>query len=248
MARGLGLSVILSLQAEPPAGEPTRCPLPDAGAARAWNVLAPMFSGDGGVMFELYNEPGVAAVLGGWIQFGGRGERMYPGGSCQAVGMQALIDDIRTEAPDNVIIVPGLTGEQSLAGRMSLFDPAHRGDPQLAYGIHYPSMTRGISAWDKAFGTASGSVPVIVTEWDANSTTNCVPSAPATSQLLLDYLESKQMGSWDLRLISPARSSPTRRTRRPATAASPAAWPGEDPDSSCSPITPPRPGRRRFAA
>ena len=59
-ARSLGLNVIVSLQAESPAGELTRCPLPDAGAERAWQVLAPMFAGDNGVMFELYNEPGNA--------------------------------------------------------------------------------------------------------------------------------------------------------------------------------------------
>ena len=193
-ARGLGLAVILSLQAEPPAGEPTRCPLPDAGAERAWESLSAMFAGDGDVMFELYNEPGVSATPAGWIQWRVGGEIIYPGGACQAVGMQTLIDDIRARAPQNIIIVPSLNGEQSLAGRMPVVDPAHRSDPQLAYGIHYPSLTRGISFWDRTFGTASASIPVIVTEWDANSVTGCVPNAPATAQVLLDYLASKGIG------------------------------------------------------
>jgi hypothetical protein len=193
-ARSLGLAVIVSLQAQPPAGEPTRCPLPDAGAARAWGVLAPMFATDGDVMFELYNEPGVAATPAGWIQWRAGGEIIYPGGSCQAVGMQALIAQIRSQAPDNVIVVPGLKGEQSLGGRMRIIDPAHRADPQLAYGVHYPSLSRGIGFWDRTFGTTSASVPVIVTEWDGNSTTNCVPNAPAVAQLLLDYLASKRIG------------------------------------------------------
>jgi endoglucanase len=194
LARGLGLSVIVSLQAEPPAGEPTRCPLPDAGAQRAWNVLAAMFAGDAGVMFELYNEPGVSATPAGWIQWRAGGEIIYPGGSCQAVGMPALIAGIRTIAPRNVIIVPSLGGEQSLAGRLRLTDPAHPGDPQLAYGIHYPSLTRGSTFWDRTFGTTSAAVPVIVTEWDANSTTGCVADAPAEAQLLLDYLAGKGIG------------------------------------------------------
>ena len=193
-ARSLGLAVIVSLQAQPPAGEPTRCPLPDAGAARAWGVLAPMFAADGDVMFELYNEPGVAATPAGWIQWRAGGEIIYPGGACQAVGMQALIAQIRSQAPDNVIVVPGLKGEQSLAGRMRIVDPAHRADPQLAYGVHYPSLSRGVTYWDKTFGTTSASVPVIVSEWDGNSTTNCVPNAPAVAQLLLDYLASKRIG------------------------------------------------------
>ena len=193
-ARGLGLAVIVSLQAEPPAGEPTRCPLPDAGAERAWESLSAMFAGDGDVMFELYNEPGVSATPAGWIQWRVGGEIIYPGGACQAVGMQTLINDIRARAPQNIIIVPSLNGEQSLAGRMRVVDPAHRSDPQLAYGIHYPSLTRGITFWDRTFGTASASIPVIVTEWDANSVTGCVPNAPATAQVLLDYLASKDIG------------------------------------------------------
>jgi hypothetical protein len=193
-ARALGLAVIVSLQAEPPAGEPTRCPLPDAGAERAWNELAPMFAGDGDVMFELYNEPGVSATPGGWIQWRVGGEVIYPGGACEAVGVQPLVDEIRAQAPGNVIIVPGLGGEQSLSGRLPIVDPAHRGDPQLAYGVHYPSLTRGSTAWDRTFGDAAGTVPVIVTEWDANSTTSCVAAAPEQSQLLLDYLATKQIG------------------------------------------------------
>ena len=193
-ARGLGLSVILSLQAQAPAGEPTRCPLPDAGAERAWQSLAPMFAGDGDVMFELYNEPGVSATPAGWIQWRVGGEIIFNGHSCQAVGMQPLINDIRAQAANNVIIVPGLKGEQSLAGRMRLVDPANRGDPQLAYGVHYPSLSRQAPFWDKSFGTASASVPVIVTEWDGNSTTNCVPNTPQAAPLLLDYLASKEIG------------------------------------------------------
>ncbi len=193
-ARGLGLAVIVSLQAEPPAGEPARCPLPDAGAERAWQSLSALFAGDGDVMFELYNEPGVSATPAGWIQWRVGGEIIYPSGSCQAVGMQTLISDVRARAPQNVIIVPGLNGEQSLAGRMRVIDPVHRADPQLAYGIHYPSLTRGSTFWDKAFGTASASIPVIVTEWDANSTTRCASNAPTVAQLLLDYLASKRIG------------------------------------------------------
>ncbi|HEY5428502.1 MAG TPA: cellulase family glycosylhydrolase [Solirubrobacteraceae bacterium] len=215
MARGLGLAVIVSLQAQPPAGEPTRCPLPDAGAQRAWSVLAAMFAGDSGVMFELYNEPGVSATPAGWIQWRAGGEIIYPGGSCEAVGMPALIASIRTLAPQNVIIVPALAGEQSLSGRLRLTDPAHRGDPQLAYGIHYPSLSRGSTFWDKTFGDASAAVPVIVTEWDANSTTSCVADAPTRAQLLLDYLAGKRIGivgfAFDLpgTIVTDASGTPT---------------------------------------
>lgn len=193
-ARSLGLAVIVSLQAEPPAGEPTRCPLPDGGSERAWGTLAQMFGGDDGVMFELYNEPAVAPTATDWALWRDGGEVLYPHGQCAAVGMQTLIDDIRGPAPHNVIVVPGLAGEQTLGGMPPLVDPADRRDPQLAYGIHYPSLTKGITTWDHAFGDLVARVPVLVTEWLANSTTNCVPTAPAGAAELLGYLASRRIG------------------------------------------------------
>src|SRR6185437_2558274 len=125
----------------------------------------------GDVMFELYNEPAVSATHAGWIQWRAGGEIIYPGGSCQAVGMQALINDIRLRAPQDVIVVPSLQGEQSLPGRMRIVDAAHRSDPQLAYGLPYPSLTRGIAFWDQAFGTDSASIPLILYDCDDKSTT-----------------------------------------------------------------------------
>jgi Cellulase (glycosyl hydrolase family 5) len=193
-ARSLGLAVIVSLQAEAPAGEPERCPLPDAGGQRAWEQLAAMFAGDPGVMFELYNEPAVAATAAGWSAWLNGGDLAYPGGTCQAVGMQPLVDDIRTLAPQNVIILPGAAGEQSLRGMPQVSDPTNPQNPQLVLGVHYPALTRGVSAWDTAFARAAAAAPVIVTEWDANGTTNCLPDAPRDAQLLLDYLVSRQVG------------------------------------------------------
>jgi hypothetical protein len=44
------------------------------------------------------------------------------------------------------------------------------------------------------FGVASASVPVIVTEWNADSTDHCLPAAPVSAQALLSYLGSKYIG------------------------------------------------------
>jgi hypothetical protein len=63
VARSTGLNVIVSLQGQSPIGNTTGggCPLPNTGAERAWNQIAPMFAGDPGVLFELYNEPSLGA-------------------------------------------------------------------------------------------------------------------------------------------------------------------------------------------
>jgi hypothetical protein len=194
-ARGLGLTVIVSLQAEAPAGRSRACPEPDAGAERAWQQLEPMFAGDPGVMFELFNEPSLLASATNWQlwQYGGP-VALSGGGTCDAVGMQTLINDIRGAGADNVIIVPGLAGEGTLAGMPTLTDPSSPSSPQLAYGIHYPSLSGGSTVWDRKFGDAAASVPVLVTEWYANSFHLCTPSQPQRAAWLLAYLASKQIG------------------------------------------------------
>jgi len=201
MARSLGLYVIISLQSESAAGQiaaNNRCPLPDAGALTDWTQLASLFAGDTGIMFELYNEPGPSATAAGWSEWLNGGNLVYGkqiGDSCTAVGMQQLVDQIRAEGADNVIIVPALGGETNLAGIPTLNDPANPSDPQLAYGIHYPNLTIGVTAWDQAFGNFSAKAPVIVTEWDAAGITGgCTPNTPAQSVEMLTYLASKRIG------------------------------------------------------
>jgi Cellulase (glycosyl hydrolase family 5) len=201
LARSLGLNVIVSLQSESAAGlaaSANRCPLPDAGALTDWNELAAAFGGDSGVMFELYNEPAPGANATAWSQWLNGGTITYgdqPGDSCTAIGMQQLIDQIRADGAGNVIIVPALGGETNLAGVPALTDPANPSDPQLAYGIHYPNLPIGISAWDKAFGNFSAKAPVIVTEWDGAATSpGCTSGTPAQSTELLAYLASKRIG------------------------------------------------------
>lgn len=194
-ARSLGLTVIVSLQSEMPAGRARVCPEPDAGAERAWQQLVPMFAGDPGVMFELFNEPSLLASPANWQLWQYGGQVPGKGGlTCDAVGMQTLIDDIRSGGADNVIIVPGLAGEGTLAGMPALSDPANPSSPQLAYGIHYPSLSAGSTVWDRKFGDIASSVPVLVTEWYANSFHLCTHSQPQRAAWLLAYLASKQIG------------------------------------------------------
>lgn len=195
LARSLGLSVIVSVQAEGPAGLNSRCPVPDTGTERVWTELASMFGGDPGVMFELYNEPGLNATARNWqIWLNGGSLTQNNGQPCQAVGVQSLVDVIRAEGAGNVIIIPGLSGELTLAGMPAVVDPSNPANPQLAYGIHYPTLTGGISRWNKAFGNLAAVHPVVITEWDQNSTHDCIANAPTASTLLLGYLMSKQIG------------------------------------------------------
>jgi hypothetical protein len=104
------------------------------------------------------------------------------------------VDEIRADGAGNVIVVPGLNGEKTLSGMPGLADPANPTDPQIAFGIHYPSLTGGLSAWNRAFGRTAQQEPVIVTEWNANAITNCLPQAPTLAPRLLDYLVLHHIG------------------------------------------------------
>jgi hypothetical protein len=145
-------------------------------------------------MFELYNEPGISATPNNWQDWLNGGTVFNGRGPCQAVGMQSLVDEIRATGADNVIVLPALAGETTFAGMPGVADPANPADPQLAYGIHYPDLTQESNEWDSEFGDLSGSRPVIVTEWQANAFTNCIPDAPRTAPLLLSYLALHQIG------------------------------------------------------
>jgi Cellulase (glycosyl hydrolase family 5) len=147
------------------------------------------------VMFELFNEPSLLPSATNWQlwQAGGL-VTMSDGSTCEAVGMQNLIDDIRSDRASNVIVVPGLAGEGTLAGMPNLTDPESPSSPQLAYGVHYPSLSAGSTAWDAKFGDAAASVPVMVTEWYANSFHLCSRNQPQRAAWLLAYLASKDVG------------------------------------------------------
>jgi hypothetical protein len=160
-----------------------------------WNALAPLFSGDPGVMFELYNEPSLAATPANWQLWEYGGAWLQKDGNvCQEVGVQTLIDEIRGAGASNVIIVPGLDAEATLAGMPALSDPSNPSNPQLAYGIHYPSLAVGSGQWETKFGRFSASAPVIVTEWYDSSIHDCVTDERARVAWLLDYLANKEIG------------------------------------------------------
>ncbi|MBE7158695.1 MAG: cellulase family glycosylhydrolase, partial [Rhodospirillales bacterium] len=56
-ARAAGLNVIVSVQDESQSGEAHPVALPDAATQRVWQVLAPLFNNDRGILYEILNEP-----------------------------------------------------------------------------------------------------------------------------------------------------------------------------------------------
>jgi endoglucanase len=201
LARKEGLSVILSMkwgeqtgvagQLDMPSDESVTAPL--SSTARAWQILAPGFGSDQGVMYQLFDEPCAKQdspqVWAHWQS-----------------GHQSAINAIRRTGAKNILIVEGIRCAKWLTQVPALNDPLH----PIVYGVHPYQMPQGVrpsnadmftaADFDRNFGQwqAKGNV-VITTEWDIWDATchdgsDGNPTSPKIAAALLDYLKSHHTG------------------------------------------------------
>lgn len=187
-AREAGLSVIVSIQDETQTGSKKKAVLPNDATRRVWCQLAPIFRKDRGVLFELYNEPGVASAT----------EPTEQEWNAWAQAMNQTIMTVRTLGARNVVVADGLALAQQLTGAPALNDPLH----QVAYASHpYPHNAAGQenTIWDEKFGNVSQTHPVIITEWGTGY--YCDPNTPQSVVNFLGYLQEHRVGleaaAWD---------------------------------------------------
>lgn len=141
----------------------------------AWENLAPLFSGDLMVMFELLNEPG------------------YTNDALWQSDFQVLIDVLRTYAPSNVLIVPGLGSSQN-------FFPSDPGllptGTNIAFGVHgYLSIPDFQDHnFKSVYGRIAQVAPVVMTEVKGACATQDWPTAPADFTAMLEYNSSANIG------------------------------------------------------
>ena len=182
-ARSAGMFVILDLQWSAPfelsadqTGGGGQCPLPDSGKDVAfWQDLASHYRSDLGVLFDLYGEPfGVSWATwrdGGTVSLGcyiiSAPSHPVEGGTYQAIGMQALVDKVRAIAPENVIIVGGLSFGYDLSGVRQGY--ALKGT-NLVYDTHpFDYESKQPSDWPAAFGDTAQTYAVIADEFGSSS-------------------------------------------------------------------------------
>ncbi len=178
-ARAAHLFVILDLQWSAPFDLPddrtrggVQCPMPDTGKdAAMWQDVAKLYRNDTGVLFDLYGEP-FDVSWSTWLNGGAISEGCYviggptltkETGRYQAIGMRALVKLIRTYAPNNVIIVSGITWGYDLSGISNGFALA---DKNIVYSTHpFDHSNKLPNDWYRAFGHTSISHPVIAGEF-----------------------------------------------------------------------------------
>ncbi len=209
-ARAAGLSVIIDLHASD-RGDPNYVSVPDIWqmpderhSVPFWREVATQFKNDGGVIFELYNEPhprenewqeGVFDQAGWdlWLKGGDiPAGPDFPGDTAKpfaykAAGMQTLYDVVRSTGARNLVIVSGSHWGYDLKGV-----PTHR---VKGYNIMYSSHPydwgdKQAATWESDFGALAATDPVIISEFGSYKCDRI-----AYNKAVLDYADSKGL-SW----------------------------------------------------
>jgi endoglucanase len=185
LARDEGFTVIVSMQWQGVSGRRGEG-MPTGATRRAWAPIVRAFGDDRGVLLEIFNEPEIDP-------------RTPKEWEAWRKPMQGLIDALRREGSENVLLVDGTQFARNLEGAPALDDPLG----QLGYAVH-PYLGRHNQTraqWQKKWGDFARTRPVMATEWNASAGGNyCRPEMPAQAEALLDYLAEQRIGlvAWAL--------------------------------------------------
>jgi hypothetical protein len=143
--------------------------MPDTNSIAFWKSCAPLYASNPAVLFDLYNEPHDVSwdvwLNGGYIR-DKPVQRGATGKKYQCVGMQAMLDAIRSTGAKNVVICGGLDWAYDFAGILDgrrLSDPNGNG---VIYANHcYDNKGDSVYAWIAKMEKASASLPVMVSEF-----------------------------------------------------------------------------------
>jgi endoglucanase len=146
--------------------------MPDENSLSFWKDVAEAYKNHPAVLFGLYNEPhnvGWDIWLSGG-QVTEKATRKTPVRTYKAVGMQALLNAVRSTGAKNVVVVGGLDWSYDFSGILKgarLSDPDGNG---VLYDNHaYPFKGDTVERWIAKMETAAKVLPIIVGEFGAES-------------------------------------------------------------------------------
>jgi hypothetical protein len=163
---------------------------------KAWRILAPEFSSDPYVMFEIINEPNYSD----WGDFATPGTWVYDHNACiQAIGDVGATNTVLVDGLANWACGFPHNNVQDKNGRpFPNFDYSSMGlGANVVYSVHpqYAGYIGGMGTdhYDKAWGWLTANAPVMITEF-YNTITDSQWST------LSGYIASKQVGllGWDI--------------------------------------------------
>lgn len=168
-------------------------PMPDADSIVFWRQVAARFANRPGVIFGLYNEP--HGVSWGCWRDGGcsvQSSAVTNGGvqvAYTAVGMQQLLDAVRAQGANNLVLAAGLDWAYDLSGVGAGYALS---GANVAYDTHvYVQWHSTTSDWDQHVGYLTATRPVTATEFGSTDCTTAVDGP------LLDYFHAHGI-SWTI--------------------------------------------------
>ena len=141
--------------------------MPDRNSLSFWKEVAAIYKDHPAVIFDLYNEPHDVS----WDVWrdGGHVTEKAKGGQkheFEAVGMQAMLDTVRSTGAKNVVIVGGLDWSYDLSGFLKGYRLDDRRGNGIIYANHsYPFKGDSVERWLAKMETATKTLPVIVSEF-----------------------------------------------------------------------------------
>ncbi len=191
--------------------------LPTADTEQFWKSAAAYFKTYPGIIFDAFSEPVAGDIPGHQVgihsaadwQFWLHGGKSASGQ--KAVGMQVLVDAIRSTGATQVIAAMALDDDPLLQG----FDrSAYVNDPNVLYEfcpMHPTNLTD--AQRDQHFGFAASQVPLLANDWDleldqASAQCQGLPADPKKTEAivrsLLTYFDAHEI-SWTSSVFQPGK-------------------------------------------
>jgi hypothetical protein len=146
--------------------------LPDLNSIVFWKDFAPRWANDSSVLFDLYNEPHDTT----WDQWKNgdtiteSNRRDNTSKTYQAVGMQTVLDAIRSTGAKNMVVCGGLDWAYDMSGYLhgyTLSDPTGNG---VVYSNHFYTVKREtVDQWVARMEAVDQQIPVIESEFGDNT-------------------------------------------------------------------------------
>ena len=181
--------------------------MPDRHSRTFWKEFAAVYANHPSVIFDLYNEPHDVS-WDVWLNGGTVTDRPNEAGmepvDYEAVGMQELLDTVRSTGANNVILAGGLDWAYDMSGfheGKQLKDPDGRG---VIYANHaYDNKQQTVFNWIESMKKAAAAYPVIVAEFGGSGGPNrrsgwwgATPSTAMGDDWLLHVLQAIQDNNW----------------------------------------------------
>ena len=138
---------------------------PDQSCVDFWKDAAARYKNNPAVLFDVFNEPHDT----NWDvwQKGGPVEMKSKSGSTtvQSVGMQALVDAVRSTGARNIVVAGGLGYAYDLTGVLNGYALDDKGGNGIMYATHFYNWHKG---WSAHFMAVAAKYPVLIGETGAD--------------------------------------------------------------------------------